>query len=157
MESPNQLTARFKEVYLNGKWVAKTNYKEQLEKLTWQEATQKVGNLNTIAALTFHINYYTAGLNQVFEGGALTIRDKFSFDCPPIESAEDWEKLKNKFLSDAETFAAHLENMTEAQLDAPFIEEEYGTYRRNIEGVVEHAYYHLGQVSLLRKMIKEMN
>ena len=27
------------------------------------------------------------------------------------------------------------------------------TYLRNIEGVIEHSYYHLGQISLIRKLI----
>lgn len=28
-----------------------------------------------------------------------------------------------------------------------------GSYLRNIEGVIEHSYYHLGQISLIKKMI----
>ncbi len=38
-------------------------------------------------------------------------------------------------------------------LDMHFLDEKYGTYIRNTEGVIEHTYYHIGQVSLLRKMI----
>jgi len=34
----------------------------------------------SIAALTFHINYYVAGVLNVFQGGKLEIRDKYSFD-----------------------------------------------------------------------------
>jgi hypothetical protein len=39
--------------------------------------------------------------------------------------------------------------------DKPFIDEKYGTFLRNIEGVIEHSYYHLGQISLIRKMITQ--
>ena len=41
------------------------------------------------------------------------------------------------------------------KFDAIFFDEKYGTYLRNIEGVIEHSYYHLGQISLLKKMIAE--
>jgi hypothetical protein len=43
--------------------------------------------------------------------------------------------------------------MDDARLDQSFVDEKYGTWLRNIEGVIEHCYYHLGQVSLIRKMI----
>lgn len=59
------------------------------------------------------------------------------------------------FLSNAEQFAVLVEQMTESQFDEPFADEKYGNYLRNIEGVIEHSYYHLGQISLIRKMIVE--
>lgn len=43
--------------------------------------------------------------------------------------------------------------MDDRILDKPFIDEKYGSYIRNIEGVIEHSYYHLGQIVLLKKMI----
>ena len=45
--------------------------------------------------------------------------------------------------------------MTEEKLEEIFVDEKYGTYKRNIEGMIEHCYYHLGQISLINKMIKE--
>lgn len=155
MKNSIQLANRFKEVYLNGKWVARTNCKDQLSDLTWEQATTKIGSLNTIAALTFHLNYYLAGVLEVFNGGELTIRDKYSFDMPPINSKEDWQKLLNAFLENSEKFGAHIETMSEEQLESGFVKPEYGTYRRNIEGTIEHGYYHLGQISLIKKMILE--
>lgn len=153
MENAKQLAQRLREVLLDGKWIANTNYRDQLSQVDWQQATQKVGSLNTIAALTYHINYYLAGLLNVFEGGDLEIRDKYSFDLPPIQSEADWERLCAGFLANAEKFAGHVARMSDEQLEAPFVKEQYGNYRRNIEGVIEHSYYHLGQISLLRKMV----
>lgn len=45
--------------------------------------------------------------------------------------------------------------MDSAKLDEPFVDEKYGSYLRNIEGVIEHSYYHLGQVVLVKKMVLE--
>ena len=155
MNLPHQLAQRFREVYLNGRWVALTNFKDQLDQTSWQQAIQKVGELNTIAALTFHVNYYLAGVIQVFEGGDLTIRDKYSFDMPEVKSEEDWKALKESLYASAAKFADHVEQMTQEQLEAVFVKEEYGNYYRSIEGMIEHGYYHLGQISIIRKMIAE--
>ncbi|MDZ4679170.1 MAG: DUF1572 domain-containing protein [Saprospiraceae bacterium] len=149
------LANRLREVLLNGKWIANTNFKEQILSTHWKQAIQKVDNLNTIAVLTFHINYYLQGLLNVFNGGNLEIRDKYSFDLPEIKSEADWNTLVNNFLSNAEMFANHVEQMADSVLDQPFVDEKYGNYLRNIEGVIEHSYYHLGQISLIKKMIRE--
>lgn len=85
-----QLANRIREVLLNGKWIANTNFKDQITSITWEQANQKIYNLNTIALLTYHITYYLKGLNQVFEGGSLDIKDQYSFDMPEIKSALDW-------------------------------------------------------------------
>lgn len=43
--------------------------------------------------------------------------------------------------------------MTEEQLETVFEAEKYGTYRHNIEGTIEHFYCHLGQISLIKKLL----
>lgn len=147
------LAGRLREVLLNGTWIANTNYKAQLEELNLEQATRKIGTLNTIAALTYHINYYLAGIINVFEGGDLEIRDQYSFDLPPLTSEADWQHLLQTFLSNAGKFVQYVEAIPEPQWDDVFVKEPYGSYARNIEGVIEHCYYHLGQISLIRKMV----
>ena len=153
MSSSTQITQQFREVYLNGKWVVATNFQEQIADISWEQATTKVSTLNTIAALVFHLNYYVEGVLKVLEGGPLTIRDKFSFDLPPIESQADWERLRNKAIDNAEKFAAALEKLSDEDLAAPFVDEKYGTLERNIHVMIEHGYYHLGQIVLIKKML----
>lgn len=155
MNRSASLANRIREVLLSGKWIANTNFKEQVQLVNLQQANQRVGSLNTIALLTYHINYYLAGLLQVFRGGPLDIRDKYSFDMPELKSEEDWNVLVASLLHNAEAFAAAVEQMNDDQLVQPFVDVKYGTYERNIEGVIEHTYYHLGQVSMIRKLIVE--
>ena len=154
MSSVSQLAKRFREVLLDGFWIANTNFKDQLSEVSWEQAVTKVDALNTIAMLTFHIDYYIAGIVNVFEGGDLEIKDKFSFDIPSIESQQQWEALLSKLSTDSERFAALLEQMPDSQLDEVFVDEKYGTYRRNIDGMIEHCYYHLGQITLIKKLLK---
>jgi uncharacterized damage-inducible protein DinB len=151
------IAERIREVLLNGQWIANTNYREQIKNMSWEQATQQIGSLNTIATLTYHINYYLAGMLNVFSGGELDIRDKYSFDMPPIKSEADWKSLIDKFIANAEKFILHVEKMQDQKLDEVFVKKKYGTYLRNIEALIEHSYYHLGQISLIKKLIIENN
>ncbi|MBX2845872.1 MAG: DUF1572 domain-containing protein [Saprospiraceae bacterium] len=153
MEVNHYLADRLEEVLINGKWISNTNFKEQLLTLSWTQAVQKIESCNTIADLTFHINYYIAGLISVLNGGALDIRDTYSFDAPPITSEQDWEDLVNKFYLDAEVFIEQVRNMTTEEIRSDFVDKKYGTYWKNIDAIIEHCYYHLGQIVLLRKRL----
>lgn len=155
MKNTLEIANRFREIILNGTWVANTNYKDQLTNLDWKIATTPIKNLNTIAILAQHIHYYINGINIVFKGGNLDIKDKFSFDFPPINSQEEWDLFLSKFWKDSEEFAALIEQMPDEKLEQGFVDEKYGTYKRNIEAMIEHSYYHLGQIVLLHKMIKD--
>ncbi|MRX67525.1 hypothetical protein SAMN06265349_1011214 [Flavobacterium resistens] len=154
MKNTSEIANRFREIILNGTWVANTNYKDQLENLDWKIAVAPLQNLNTIAILAQHIHYYINGINQVFKGGTLDIKDKFSFDFPPIQSQQEWEIFLNKFWNAAEEFASLVEQMPDEKLDEGFVDVKYGTYRRNIDCMIEHSYYHLGQIVLIKKLLQ---
>jgi len=113
----------------------------------------KINDLNSIAALTYHINYYLEGLLAAFTYGKLEISDKYSFDIPPIQSKADWDTLVDRFLKNAKLFCDCIASFDENLFDQPFIDKKYGSYLRNIEAVIEHSYYHLGQISLIKKLI----
>ncbi|MDR2275745.1 MAG: DinB family protein [Sphingobacterium sp.] len=155
MERQLFLANRLREVLLNGHWIANTNYQEQLYDISWEQATFKISTLNTIAALTYHINYYLKGLIATFETGKLEISDKYSFDLPDITEKDDWDKLRSDFLINAALFADKVEQLDTEIFDQPFFDEKYGSYLRNIEGIIEHCYYHLGQIVLIKKMINQ--
>jgi hypothetical protein len=130
-----------------------SNLKDCLDGVDWRQATQRVDSLNPIATLVFHVNYYIAGVLQVLRGGPLDIRDRYSFDCPPIEAEADWAKLKEKAWADAEAIARLIEELPERRLAETFVDEKYGDYARNLQGLIEHSYYHLGQIALIRKLL----
>jgi len=125
MSTASQLAKRFREVMLVGVWIANTNFKDQLSDVTREQATTKIANVNTIAMLTFHIDYYIAGIINVFEGGDLEIKDQFSFDLPPIESQEQWKELLNKLWNDSEKFATLLEQMPDSKLEIRNLSKKY--------------------------------
>ena len=156
MSLSHQIAKHFRDVHFGGNWTS-VNLRDQLSGLSWQQATQKVYSFNTIAALVYHMNYYVDRVILVLEGQALNASDKYSFELPPIISQEDWENLVNKTWTDAERFAALVEQIPEERLWEDFSENKYGNYYRNITGIIEHIHYHLGQVVLIKKIILQID
>lgn len=152
MNTSQQLAQRFREVLLNGTWIASTNYKDQLQNLDLKAATTRIGDLNTIAILAQHIHYYINGVKNVLHGGTLDISDRFSFDFAPMETQVQWDTFLTRLWNDAEEFAVLTEQLSKNQLHSCFVDEKYGTYLRNIDAMIEHAYYHLGQIVLIKKL-----
>ncbi|MDY7395462.1 DinB family protein [Aureibaculum sp. 2210JD6-5] len=152
MNTTKQLAKHFREVYFGGNWTA-SNLKDHLADVTWQQATTKVYSFNTIATLTYHIGYYVSAALKVLQGKPLNAKDVYSFDHPPINSQEEWEKLLNTFWTDAKNFATLIEQLPEDKLWEDFTDKKYGNYYRNIQGIIEHSHYHLGQIVLIKKII----
>lgn len=153
MSDADQLANRLTEVLLSGKWVANTNLKEQLQDISLRQAQTQIGDLNTIAVLTYHLNYYLEGVLEVIEGGELTIRDQFSFDLPELPTEKSWIDLKERLYTNSESFANHVRKMSDEKLQSTFVDEKYGNYHRKINVIIEHTYYHLGQVVLIKKLL----
>ncbi len=151
----SKLIARqLREVYFGKNWT--WSYLQQhLEDVTWKEATRKLDAFNTIAVLTYHIAYYVKTASAFLDSGVVEGSDKLSFKVPPIESEEDWQQLLRATYTDVETFAQKIAQLPDERLFEVFGEEKYGNYYRNLAGIVEHAHYHLGQIVILKKLVRK--
>ena len=154
MNTTKQLAKHLRELYFGANWTC-VNFEDTLNDITWQEAITKYQDFNTIAVLIFHSNYYINRVLKVLEGESLNASDKYSFDCPEITSNEEWENFVQKTMNEAELFAIKIENLDESKLDEIFFFFFYGDYFWNILGIIEHAYYHLGQIALIKKCIRQ--
>ncbi len=63
--------------------------------------------------------------------------------------------MLEKTWADAENFAGMIEQLPESKLWEDFADPKYGNYYRNLVGIIEHIHYHLGQIVLIKKMLKE--
>ncbi|MEL6812251.1 MAG: DinB family protein [Bacteroidota bacterium] len=154
MNTSQQLAKHLKEVHIGGNWTW-SNLKDNLADVSWKQATTKIQSFNTIAALVYHIHYFVAAAIPVLKGEALDAHDKYSFDCPPIESDEDWNELLDTLQKDAEKLSELIAQLPEEKLWQTFWDEKYGNYFRNLLGTIEHTHYHLGQIVILKKLILE--
>lgn len=150
-----QLAKHLRDVHFGGNWTT-SNLKDNLADVNWKQATTQVHSFNTIATLVYHVNYYISAVLKVLQGEPLEASDKYSFDLPAIISQTDWENLLDKTFADAETFTLLIEQLPEHILWENFTDEKYGTYYRNIQGIIEHTHYHLGQIALIKKIILDI-
>jgi uncharacterized damage-inducible protein DinB len=152
MNLQEQIAKHFREVHTGGNWTS-VNLRDTLESVTWEQASVKLFGLNSIAALTFHMNYFVNAVLKVLEGNELDAHDKYSFDHPPINSAEDWAYLLAKSLREADQFALLVEQLPTSRLRESFTDEKYGTFYSNLQGIIEHIHYHLGQIVVIKKIL----
>ena len=153
MKLTGQIAKHFREVYFGDNWT-EVDFKSQLADVTWQEAIARVYGLNSIATLVFHAGYYVVVLIPVLEGQPLNAKNVDSFQHPPITTQEEWNLLLDSFWANAERCETLLEQMPESLLWEIFKDEKYGHYYRNIQGTIEHLYYHIGQIVLLKKILR---
>lgn len=154
MNSSKQLAKHLKEIHFGGNWTL-SNLKDQLSDISWEEALKKPHSLNSIATLNFHINYFIKALIDVLEGRKLDSKDELSFDHPEINNQADWNNMLTEIWKDAELCIQLVEEFPNERLSEVFTDEKYGNYYRNILGIIEHSHYHLGQIALIKKLIKE--
>jgi len=154
MSLTKQIAKQFTDVYFGGNWTA-VNLKDTVLELTWQDATTKVYTFNTIVALVYHMNYYVGLVLKVMKGLPLDGHDKFSFNHPAVESQQQWDSLLEKVWADANEFSKLVEELPEEKLWQNLAAEKYGNYYRNITGIIEHNHYHLGQIILIKKLVRQ--
>jgi len=154
MSFSKQIAQHIRQVHFGGNWTV-TNLKDLVADVTWQQATTKIDSCNTILGLTYHINYFVKAQLDVLNGKPLTAKDKFSYDHPALQNDKEWHTFLNQLWDDAENFAIKIEALSDSQLNTAFVDIKYGSYYRNLHGVIEHFHYHLGQISILKKLIQK--
>lgn len=152
MTTSATIAAHFRHVHFGGNWTC-VNLRDTLKDVTWQEALHTREGFNTIAVLTYHIHYFVGAVLKVLEGGPLDAHDTLSFAHPSITSEADWQQLLEKVWSDAERFAALVEQLPDEGLHTDMADPNYGTWYRNLHGIIEHTHYHLGQMVILKKVL----
>lgn len=153
MTSTQQLAKHLREVHFGGNWTC-SSLKKHLSDLNYKEALLQIPHLNSIALLTVHCTYYVGILVEVLNGKNLNSKDENSFLLPDIKAQRDWDGFLNSIWAQAEQAAMLVENMPESRLYENFTDKQYGNYFRNINGIIEHLHYHLGQIALIKKLIR---
>lgn len=139
--------------YLGKNWT-EVDFKNVLSDVTLEEANFRIDPLNTIGAIVYHLDYYVNIVLRRLNGEMLPSNTNNGFDIETLPSVDAWQKLLEAFYTNAEKFAAHIRLMNDDQLMTDFQDKKYGNNIYNIQGTIEHAYYHLGQIVLLKKMIR---
>lgn len=153
MQLSTTLANQLRQVFFGGNWTA-SNVQAVLQDVTLAQATATVFfTSNTIHILLFHSYYYIRETAKVLEGGKLEAHDKYSFEAPELESEADWVAFRQKVLEETERFIQLVEAIPEDQWTKDLADPKYGSYYRNIQGIIEHTHYHLGQIALIKNAL----
>ena len=87
------------------------------------------------------------------QGTAVQINDANGYDHPPLNTEVDWQNLKSDNIQSAHELASAIRQFDEAKLLEPIL-PNYSTAYKNLQGSVEHVHYHLGQIVILKKLIR---
>ncbi len=141
------------DVHEGGNWT-EVDIASALQDVTLGEAlTITPASRNSIASILYHITYYNVVVRKRLDGIGTEIPESNGFDMPPVNTDEDWVQLKNYNNTSAHELAEKIREVDEARLHEPIIEGQ-STFYKNMQGCVEHIHYHLGQIVLLKNLMR---
>jgi len=141
------------QVHEGGSWT-EIDITSTLQDILLQEATMRTAATpNTIAALLHHITFWNIEVMQRAKGVITQVDEANGFNHPPINTEADWQQLKKDNIQSAHQLAAAIEEFDETKLFDPMKTHSASAYK-NFQGAVEHVHYHLGQIVILKKLIR---
>lgn len=148
MKLTEAIAQHFYEVNYGNNWTDAC-MKDVLSGISYRQATQQVGNANTIALLLFHIDFYNLVVLDRLLGTSRAFQHEESLQTPSIHSTAEWLQLQQKYFENVDRLHAAILDFPDDRL---FETTSRNTPYKNLHGVVEHIHYHLGQISLLKKI-----
>jgi hypothetical protein len=122
--------------------------------VSYLEANTKTpASENTIASLVHHLKFWNGVIVQRIQNRDPEIPAVNGFDVEAPASEKDWQLLIEQTKNSFTVLADAIKQFQPERLNAP---TNFGksTFSKNIFGIVEHAYYHLGQIVILKKFVK---
>jgi hypothetical protein len=154
MSISKEVARHLRELFIGDNWTWSC-MKDALSTTTWKTAVRRpIRNGNNIAMLVYHMNFYLNVVYLRFTEDKHGFEYDESFNVPEIRSEADWQALVAKTWADMEALAVVIENLPDEKLLDP-ISPVHGSNYKNFHGMIEHCYYHLGQIVLLKKMIEK--
>lgn len=153
MKITEAIAMQLLEVFQGGNWTD-VDFKHTLQDVTWQEAIMVTkASPNTIAGMFYHTGFYNWIIQQRLRGDNPEINASNGFDVPEVHNERDWKELKNNVFQTAQELAQTIDTYPDERLMLPIVEDGSSVYK-SIHGVIEHAHYHLGQIVILKNLIR---
>jgi uncharacterized damage-inducible protein DinB len=155
MKIVNAIARQLLEVHFGENWT-EVWIRKTLEDVSPDEARQHTAaSANTIASLLYHIAFYNKVILARLQGVEPFIGAANGFDGPVPQDQADWESLKADNLESAERLAEAIRKIPDEVLEEPMLKDgASSSYFRQLHGVIEHAHYHLGQIVILKNLIR---
>ena len=141
------------QAYEGNNWTS-VSIAETLQNVIFQEAMQQTnGSPNTIASLTHHLQYWNEIMMKRINGEAPEIGAANGFDVPAFQNEEAWKQLIESTHQSFIELSNAVKNFPEEKL-MDITPKGKSSYYKNMQGIAEHAYYHLGQILIIKHLVK---
>lgn len=121
--------------------------------ITYQEAVMlPAGVSNSVAMLLYHLSFYNNIVMERLNGNNPAINEENGFDIA-VNDEEGWLLLKAACLVSFKKLAACVAALPDERLWEP-VPSGNDSFYKTLHGIAEHAHYHLGQIVLLKKIIR---
>jgi len=151
----NSYTTNFTFLYEKGAWFGDT-YMEKLNDVTEKEAfTPPVKGVHTIAELIAHVIYWRSPIIKKLKGEkdyVAAVDSPENWISLDTLKAKGWKTLLKEFAESQQQLLTLLRDVK-----PEFFKSEYSagnSWDYVTEGIVQHDIYHLGQLALIKKMIR---
>lgn len=149
MTEPQRLLFLFKNLYNGHPWIDVTLV-ETLHGISAEQAQRRLGNCNTIWEIVVHLTAWRENVLQRVQGQVLKTPSSNYIEPVTDTSEAAWTTVLQHLEASQTRWLAFLE-----QIDAAHLEQVYPTngmtYYEQIQGIIQHDAYHLGQIVLLAK------
>lgn len=153
MQSTGIISKHLSEAFEGGNW-SDVWVRDIVQDISLPEAiTITEASPNSIASLIYHMMAYNKAICRRLNGEEPQIGEANGFDMPALHNEQDWQQLLFDAFTSARALADAIGDFPEKKL---FDEKPpgKGTYYKKIHGVIEHNYYHLGQIRILKGLIR---
>ncbi len=157
MTAIEQLVLDFKAFYNDNPWFG-DSYLSVISDITPTEALATPPNQHSIAVLLWHMVKWRKALTIRLQGN-LEFRaketDADNWPDAATQTNETWEAAKAAFAAQQEILVAELSKRDESFLDTDFLPGK--KFRQLATGVLQHDIYHLGQVAMVKSLVRNHN
>ena len=153
MNITSQIAQALLEVTEGGNWTD-SNVADTIKDVSVEEATHRTeASPNTIASLIHHLSYWNRIMIQRINGIKPDIPESNGFNVPPLRTDQDWGNLKKDHFASAHELADAILKVDESRLEESIL-TDYSSVYKNLQGTVEHVHYHLGQIVIIKKLVR---
>lgn len=144
------------DVYAGQNWT-EVNLQFTLADISYEEASQLTpASANTIAGLLHHLIFWNHVMADRVRGVQVAIPESNGFENAPLEDVDQWHSLQVACFKSGKALAEVISKLTAEELQQPIL-SGYPTAYKSLQGCVEHVHYHLGQIVILKQLIRALN
>lgn len=154
MTAIEQTVHDFQAFYNDNPWFG-DSYLDIISDISSEEALATPPNQHSIAVLVWHMVKWRKALTERLLGKTdfrADVSDSDNWPAANLQTPETWEEAKTAFAEQQAIIIEQLSRRDEDFLETEFVEGR--SYRRLVTGVLQHDIYHLGQIALVKSLVR---